>query len=186
MATDLSICNAALTKLGQEPITALNDNNKRAKLLDANYERIKRKLLRQHTWNFAKKRVELTAELTTPVFGFSHEFLLPSDWIRLLEIENTGYEHLEENGKILYNGGEKLKLVYIYDAPESQFDSLFEDLFAVTLADELCFALVQSDAVKARLGVEMERLLGDARTTNAQSRGMPQEASSDELLWARR
>lgn len=186
MATKLSICNAALIKLGQEPIVALTDNSKRAKLVDTNYDRVKRKLLRRHSWNFAKRRVELTATGITPEFGYTHEFDLPNDFIRLLEIEKTGYEHIVEDGKILYNGGETLKIIYVYNADEDLFDSLFEDLMAASLSDELAYSLTQNENLKQRIMAELDMLLGETRSINAQSRGTPQDIEADDLLIARR
>lgn len=60
--TDVDICNSALDELGLEPIQSLDENNKRAKLCKRNYPLIRRKMLRAHPWNFARKRTTLEAE----------------------------------------------------------------------------------------------------------------------------
>lgn len=65
MATSLELCNAALMRLGAEPINAFSDDSKRAKLCDAHYERIKRDFISSSPWNFALKRVILDAENDT-------------------------------------------------------------------------------------------------------------------------
>lgn len=62
MATDVSICNSALVKLGNEVLVALSDSTKRAKLCNAQYEIIKKKMMYNHPWNFAIKRVTLFKE----------------------------------------------------------------------------------------------------------------------------
>ena len=185
MATKLGICNSALIKLGQEPITDLADNNKRAKLVNDNYDRIKRKLLRRHNWNFAKKRVKLHADSTTPLYGYAHQFTLPSDFIRMVEIDKPGYEHAIEGSKLLFQGSDVVLMVYIFDADEYLFDSLFEDLMATSLADELCIAMTQSQNLRQELRQELEYYLGETRSMNAQTRGTPQDPESDDLLIAR-
>lgn len=60
--TDVDICNSALDELGLEPIESLSDDNKRAKLCNRNYSNIKKKMLRDNPWNFARKRAVLEAE----------------------------------------------------------------------------------------------------------------------------
>ncbi len=185
MAVKLDICNAALVKLGQESITALTDNNKRARLLNANYDRIKRKLLRRHPWSFAKVRVTLPPETTVPIYQYSTEYILPSDFIRLESLQYNTYEHAIEGNKLLYNGGGDINLVYIADVCEDYFDSLFEDLLAQTLADELVIALTNDQNLKAEIRQELEYLINETRSTNAQVRGTPQELEADDLLIAR-
>lgn len=65
MASDLEICNAALMRLGSEPITSFSDSSKRAKLCLAHYDRIKKDLISDNPWNFSLKRVELLADKAT-------------------------------------------------------------------------------------------------------------------------
>lgn len=188
MATKLDIINAALTKLGLEPIATLSDNTKRAKQADTNYERLKRKLLRQHPWNFAKKRIELTADVgSSPVYGFNFQYSLPSDFLRLLQIESSYEDHAIEGDKLFYNDGEKINIQYVHDAAEALFDTdpLFEDLLAITLAHELSYGLVQNQSLKEQLAGEMARLMAESRLINAQSRGTPQDLGGDGLIIAR-
>jgi len=65
MASDLEICNAALMRLGNEPIASFSDNSKRAKLCLAHYDRIKKDFISKHPWNFSLKKVELLADRDT-------------------------------------------------------------------------------------------------------------------------
>lgn len=58
-ASDVEICNSALSKLGAEEITALTDNTRRAKLCNRQYDKIRKKLLRSYFWGFARKRAYL-------------------------------------------------------------------------------------------------------------------------------
>jgi len=58
----VDICNSALIKIGVSPITALTDNNKAARLCNLIYDKLRRKLLISHYWNFARGRARLTQD----------------------------------------------------------------------------------------------------------------------------
>lgn len=58
-STSVDICNAALIKVGAETITALSDNNKRARACNERYADIRDVVLAAHPWNFAIGRTQL-------------------------------------------------------------------------------------------------------------------------------
>lgn len=55
-ATNEDIANSALLKLGAESITSLSDTTRRARLVNEQFNKIRKRLLRSHPWNFAMKR----------------------------------------------------------------------------------------------------------------------------------
>jgi hypothetical protein len=167
MATILDICNSALVKLGAEAITALTDNNKRAKLCALQYPKIKRKLLNENPWNFAIKREELVANGDTPIYGFANTFDLPDDYIRGLDFETEGLEWQREGSTIVANS-DTLKIRYIADVDEDLFSPTFEEALALNLAYELTYSMVQSADFRDRLLGDSERLLAKARSYDAQ------------------
>lgn len=57
-------------------------------LLSRWYDLKRQALLRSHTWNFAKDRAVLASSSTTPDFGFTKEFPVPSDFLRLCSVES--------------------------------------------------------------------------------------------------
>ena len=81
MATNtfVSISNRALTFLGAQPITSLDDDTKEARACKRMFEQSRNQVLRGHPWNFAMKRVELAADTTSPVWGKTNAFSWPSD-----------------------------------------------------------------------------------------------------------
>lgn len=186
MATQLSICNSALMRLGAEPITALIDNNKRAKLCNAHYTDIKQKLLYEHPWKFAIKRVSLTAEVTVPVFGFDNEFALPADYLRAIfevngdHVDQTPHEWQREGNLILAND-DTIFLRYIADVAESLFSPSFAEALAFQIAYELSYSLVQSTTYREQLLGETRLALQAARSHSAQE-GTPQRITDDEFI----
>ena len=85
MATEVSICNQAISWLGGTLITSLNDNSAEAKLCKANYEPLRDLVLESKDWTFATTRAKLAKLGTPPVYGYSAAFAVPSDTIRILQ-----------------------------------------------------------------------------------------------------
>ncbi len=184
MATQLDICNSALIKLGAEPISALTDNNKRAKLCNQQYQKSKRKMLYDDPWNFAIARIELTANAgVTPVFGFDNEFDLPLDSLRILSFSETGRDWKIEGDKLLANG-ETVLVRYIADVDEDLFTPSFEEALALRIAYDLSYSLVQDKAYRSQLQGEQEFALGQARSFNAQE-GKPEPFTDGEYQLSR-
>ena len=57
-ASAVEICNKALLQLGEESITLLTDNNKRAEKCNLIYDDIRDSLMSMHPWKFALRRVQ--------------------------------------------------------------------------------------------------------------------------------
>ena len=87
MASDVGIANAALRKLGQSPITSFSEANKAGRIANERFAESRDALLAEHPWNFALKRVSLAASATAPEWGYNNAFPLPTDYIRMYEVE---------------------------------------------------------------------------------------------------
>ena len=178
--SEVSICNSALIKLGVETITALSDNTRQAKLCNEQYNKLRKSLLREHVWNFAVKRVSLTASLTTPAWGFSHQFTLPSDYLRIVDLEYTDDKYQVENNLILANRN-TLNLRYIYDITDvTKFTSDFAELLAMRIAVDLSYVLVQSNSLTQQLVAMYDRKLRDVRSFDGQEN--PPQSVTDDLF----
>lgn len=166
--SSLDICNSALIRLGVDPISSLLEESKAAVLCNAQYDRIRKKLLYSHPWNFAIKRLELTPEATQPEFGFAYEYELPSDFLRLLSVKYPDIPYKVEGNLILSDDG-ALKIVYIRDEDDtSVFNAGFAELLSLTLALNLSYSLVQSTGLVQRLQEEIQTVLRDMRSFDAQ------------------
>lgn len=86
MATDVSICSAALLRLGDRPINTLDEQTDRAILCANLYAQARDFVIRRHTWNSCIKRVALAPLATGPAFDWSYQFLLPPDCLRVLSV----------------------------------------------------------------------------------------------------
>jgi hypothetical protein len=185
MATEVEICNSALSKLGVEPLNTLSDNTKKARLCAKQYSKIRDWLLRRHPWNFAVKQITLTPESTAPTFGYQYQYILPSDFIRLYKNNDPDYEYTIQ-GKRLLSNQPTVDLLYVYQVtvPDT-FDATFTELLATFLAADMCYALVQSRELTAQLTEQGENYLREIRSINAQEK-WPDSLNPDFLINARR
>ncbi len=163
--TDVGICNSALIKLGVDTIVSLSDDSRAAKLCNEQYDKIKKKHLRSHPWNFAVTRVSLSATPNAPAFDFTKEFNLPNDCLRVLKV-NDGTEQWTKEGNKLLAYDSPADVIYIKDADESLFDANFAESLALALAVDLSHDL--SPTKTQLLLAEYEQTLREARSFDAQ------------------
>lgn len=180
--TKLQICNSALIKLGAEVIPSLDQESKRAKLCDNQYEVVKTKLLRSHPWNFAVTRASLTNDGVTPAFGYTYQFDLPVDCLKILQAmaTDTSVEYKIEGRKILTDE-ETLNIMYVADVSEEVFDTSFAEILALALAADIAYAMNQSNEFAQSLKAELEQALRPARSFDAQE-GTPQDLEASAWL----
>lgn len=178
MASETSICNRALRKIGANRITSLTDpNSKSARACNELYADSRDALLRAHPWNFAMERVALAPMVATPAFGFDNYFQLPADFIRVAHMEDEEiYDYKVEGRKIATDIASVLNLVYIKRVTDtSQFDALFVDALASYLAWQLAETLTQSNTKKAAAKDDFILSLRIAKNADGQ------EGTSDEI-----
>lgn len=156
MATEYSevkVCNLALVQIGETPIPSLEENSKKARHLKTLFPMVRDKLLRSHPWGFAKKRVLLAEDSTTPLFEYDKQFLLPSDWLKILQIECQD-RYVREGDKILTNAS-SVGLLYIFRNEDvNSWDSSFVNLMAKSLSVDLAWSLKGSRTLRADLTQE--------------------------------
>lgn len=157
--TEVDIANLALTKLGAGRITSLADENKQARAVSTVFASLRDAELRSHLWNFAIKRVSLTVLVAAPVWGFTKLYDLPSDFLRLIQVNEampgvslTDYrtygeaEYAIEGSRIACNFDTPLKLRYVARIGDPEkFDPLFVQALACRITMELCEELTQSN-----------------------------------------
>ena len=87
MPTKTDIANIALAKFREGRITNIESNTDSvAVVMNDQYDHAIELLLEEHRWNFAGKRVTLTQLSDDPPFGWDHQYALPSDCIRLKDV----------------------------------------------------------------------------------------------------
>lgn len=155
MATDVSICSAALSLLGDSPIASLSEpNNKRAQLCANIYPLAKLDILRAHPWNCLTKRVILSPLSEAPEFEWGYQFALPGDCLRVLTV---GYDNAPEEYRLEQNRikarSNVLRLLYQQNLGEGYWDANLVDLMTKRMVRDLAYPVTKSASlaeVKAR------------------------------------
>lgn len=151
MTTKLAIYNSCFIKLGAEPVSATTTENKRNNLLNAIYDNIKAKQIREHPWNFAIKRAKLVADPSIPIWKWGTGYSLPSDYLKIKEVQN-GVEYRIEGS-----------LLYINDAATSTTGDAVEAASTTTNINATAHEVEAGDFVT----IDGERRTVDTVSTNS-------------------
>lgn len=182
-ATVEAICNSALRKIGAEEIASISDSNKRARLCNTLYPKIRDRLQRSYLWNFCIERAALVESATDPAFEFTNQFDKPVDMLRPLYLYQGGT--WREEGDYIVTNDSSANLVYIkQETDPTKFDSMFDEAIAWILASELAYPIVQSITLAQSAAAQANEILMDAKSADAQS-GTPQEFNADAWLQSR-
>ena len=176
MASNVQIANRALAKLGDKTIVSLTENSNQARALNECFVLVRQGELRRHPWHFAKKRAQLAADATAPLFDFAYKFALPSDCLRILmpqeRSESVQYDNRVdwkvEGRFILSDQAGPLSITYLADVTDpNEFDAAFIDVFASRLAVEVAHRLTGSTEKRRMAQEEYRGALLEARRANA-------------------
>lgn len=190
----VSICNMALTRIGQPKITSLSQGTKAADLCQLHYEPTRDSVLRDHPWNFAQAYAELARSSTTPAFEFDYSYTLPTDPY-CLKVIRTKWEALgyigdtytyRVVGREIFAHTTTLAIEYTKRVTDpEQFDPLFVDMLAQRLAAEVSLPLTDNRVFTETMWQVYQTKLQAARLADAQE-GTPREVVNlDPWLHAR-
>tara|TARA_Y100000385_G_scaffold280815_1_gene332571 strand:- start:103 stop:684 length:582 start_codon:yes stop_codon:yes gene_type:complete len=167
MASEVDICNGALNQLGASTILTLTEDSKNARLCNARYTQIRDSIFRSHLWNCLMKRVELAKDTETPSWGFSYQFTLPADCLRVVTILNYDYDYKIEGRKILANHG-TVKIQYVARVTDpNQYDELLRETISAGLASDIAYAITSSNPVASNMIALFQDKLREARFVDA-------------------
>jgi hypothetical protein len=158
MSARIDIVNIALTLLGADPITSLEDDAPEALLMKIHYPIARDATLEAYEWSFAIKRFVPAVEAEQPLWGWAFQFPFPSDILRLLTVERVSssqmvqtnrmhrnqIDHAVENRKVLSNEG----TIYCTGIRRVDDEGIYTNLFSHALACKLamltCLAITES------------------------------------------
>lgn len=171
--SDIDIANFALTELGAGRILSLSDASEPAIVLNLIFNQTRQYCLNQYNWSFARKRAVLAELSQAPAYEFTHQYELPSDFLRLIQAGeiNPPYHYstiinyntqawVIEDNKILTNYEAPLKILYTADVSDStKFSPLFVKFFSLNLALHACEQLTQSSTKKQIIESQIKAVL---------------------------
>lgn len=184
MATGVSICSAALLQLGKSPINNFDEDSDTARLCSNLYAVERDSVLRENDWNCATKRVVLAPLSAAPEFGYSAQFQLPGDFLRLVAVGDwrvgqPNCRAFRVEGRRILASGTTLPLVYIWrNDQESTWDSKLIELMTARMLWKLAYPVTASTSLRDELKTEYQQLARIARAVDSQEN--PSEALSDD------
>lgn len=140
----VDIANIALITIGEDPITSLEEpDRKAARIANERFDTIRDALLREYKWNFATKIVSIAGSpLAAPAFGFRYESPLPSGsaasalpyCLRIWRV-NTTSAWAVRGRTVLSAQIPPLTIEYVYrETVVANYDPLFTELLGAHMA----------------------------------------------------
>lgn len=182
MASDVDICNMALTAIGHKTITSLLEASEAARKCNVYLQKVIDAVLRAYPWNCAMARATLVQIAETPVFGFSYKYALPTNpyCLRVLQLSDKSMKFKIEGGVLLCDEA-TAKILYIARIAAGSMDSLLVDTVAARMAAELAYPLANSHTLQANMWKIYETKIEEAYQVDAQE-GTPDEVEVTDWL----
>lgn len=170
MASEVSICNQALSWLGVSAIMNLDDPQKQAQLCKTNYAQLRDTVLEEGKWSFATRRVMYSTPVaTSPDYGYANKFALASTELIVIEANDTGKPQGDydldwrvEERHIVTDATKVYAKVIIQVTDVQKFSNTFRQALAARIAAELAMPLTESHKKMMDMWA-----LYDAKLTNA-------------------
>ena len=183
MATKLDIWKRALNKIGELPVTSLTESSVNQRLLSANYDDDLKAVLEMHSWKFARVLVQLAAT-TAPAFGYDVAYQLPTDFVKIVYLNNTDPEYRERFsfdivGDQLHTNETTAKIVYISNATgEGRFSPGFVDALATYIGRNIAYTRTKSQPLMERMDAMFDKALARAKRSDSANDVVPRAADS--------
>lgn len=117
-----------------------------------------------------------------PSHGYAYALPLPSDFIRLWDVNDGETDYKIETGYLLFDdaGADIRYTKAVTDT--TTFDALFNRVLSIQLAKDLCTAITGNDTLMESLDIKWRRALGMARTTDSQEDGADRPVTAPWIL----
>jgi hypothetical protein len=176
----VDIANIALSLLGEQDITSLEDDLNRARQIRINYIPARDATLEAHDWSFAIERFIPPMNATAPVYGAGAAFDIPPNILRVISVDNPNtvndsffnapigsLEQIDwvfEDRKVLCNED----VIYVRAIrrveQEGKFSPLFVEAFAARLAYMCALNLTASAEIQANMKGIFDDYIKEAKT----------------------
>lgn len=180
--SELSVCNGALVKLGQEPISSLSQDTKNARLCNAVFAICRNEVLEGHAWYFATKTAELASVVVEDTLSeYTYVYEKPADMLKMIRGEDWKQEFEIRDAYLMAND-EPLYIKYIFECTNTGLWSYsFAQCLSWRIAAEISYAVTKSNTVAQTMMAGYSMSLKEARYNDAHKRS-PEKPVIDSLL----
>lgn len=161
VTTSTQICNMALSRLGAETISNLDDDESiNAGWCKFIYPRARNWLLRKHEWVFAIRRETLALPGGDNLTPYTYKYQKPANMLRFLELLDYTYAKplvaapnswiIED--QYIYANLENAVARYIWEVTNTQrFDETFVQVLALLIAHRLTMWITVNDRIRTEV-----------------------------------
>ncbi|WP_337565674.1 hypothetical protein [Acidaminococcus fermentans] len=154
---EVDICNLALNFLGKGIIKSLSENTELARTCKLHYDRYRRILLKDYSWEFAERtmKLETVEDFGDNVKGWNYVYCYPDDCLQVLKIYD-GDDHRKDDKRekffvqtVDYRLGTKviccnLENAYMDYVSNEEDCNYFSEEFVEALAHYLAYGMAQA------------------------------------------
>ncbi|MBQ8809471.1 MAG: hypothetical protein IJZ69_04265 [Bacteroidales bacterium] len=181
--TNIVICNMALGYIAKTRIFSLEDKSEEARMCSLYYDHLRRMLLRNYTWGFAKRVVQL-ALISKTMPGYEYVYAYPSECLAVRNIYNKDgasvkeYEREKYDIFVMDNGVvaiacdvEDAFIEYTHDVVDADTFSVdFVEALSRLIASNIAQSLTGSAAQAQEQYQLFQAMIANAKLASAQER----------------
>lgn len=166
MLTDVQIINNGLSKIAASRVTRIDPPKTPLEgFVAAGYPQWKRSELTKRRWVFAlEHEYALTKVATLTGVDRPYKYPLPNECLRPIRTKRSEWV---QRGRYLYSAYSTLKIDFIKNADESEFDPLFNDVLSGRVAIECVEYATQSNTKEDKAQGYYDRAVKAAAQANA-------------------
>lgn len=178
MFSQVQIVNIGLSKIASSRVSRLDPaKTSLERFVASSYDHWKRSELTKRRWVFATEAHYALAKVDTLTdVAKPYKYSLPVDCLRPVRLKTTEWE---QRRRFIYSAEDNLKITYVLNVDESEFDPLFVEVFASRIAMENVEYVTQSNTKKADIKALYDIAVADAARVNAFVRG-PEDVTADD------
>lgn len=174
LQTKIQIWNMALDVLREQPLASVADNTAEAKWLSRNYDQQRDYLLGNVLWKFALERASIAMDATTPAYGWSYRYRMPSDLVKLVPPTEDGtwmgtpivYE--TEGEFLLCDISAPLRIRYVKRITnEGLFSNGFCEVLSLRLARRMAHWMTGKQGMMTAIDAMLKEAMAEVRESEA-------------------
>ncbi len=169
--TKFDICNIALVKLEDEPISSFGDGTEGGRLCAAVYESARETVLTAHAWSCAARRVSGLPQLSaSPDHGYDAAYGLPRDCLKVTKVRSatgTRIRWRREGWLILCDGGASPRVTYTANIGAELMDVPVTNAVAMLVGSLIARRLTGSSTHERLMKDLYDAALADAKALDA-------------------
>lgn len=184
MASVVGIWNAALVSLGVDRVMSPTEDSETAKKCNEIYADVRDEETEMHPWNFAVTRKACALTATSPTYEYTYAYQVPSDCLRILEIE-TNEDDYQREGDLILTDVTSLNVKYIKQVTDANaMTPSFRGVLSARMKYELAYSLTGTKTMTLELYEVLKKIRKNAKAIDAQE-GTPHNLHSNRIADAR-